>query len=94
MYIYNGRRVSTRSDPHPYGRVPGFFLLRVTVPGRAEHVLRFSSYTAHRWSVIRSLVISIEYSTDTAENGDATPVVALPLNPGQASRVARDGRTE
>lgn len=50
-------------DPtrHPYGRVPVFFLLRVTVPGRAEHVLRFFSYTAHRWSVIRSLVISTEY---------------------------------
>lgn len=36
----------------------------------------------------------MEYSTDSAENGDVTPVVALPLNPGQASRVARDGRTE
>lgn len=40
---------------------PGFFLLRVAVPGRAEHVLRVSSYTAHRWSVVRSLVISTEY---------------------------------
>lgn len=36
----------------------------------------------------------MEYSTLAAENGDATPVVALPLNPGQESRVARDGRTE
>lgn len=36
----------------------------------------------------------MEYSTDSAENGDVTPVVALPLNPGQASRVTRDGRTE
>lgn len=62
-HVHLQRTKESVLDParHPYGRVPGLFLLRVTVPGRVEHMLRFSSYTAHRWSVIRSFVISTEY---------------------------------